>query len=283
LKGCPTRRRSPLPLFLASLGVLPLSLLLASCAPKPARPPSPPFRPDTVDRLIERFKEQEGRVSTLIVSGRLSLKQKDREQEVDLLAVAIRDPLRIKMELTHPWGRPLFHLSIEASNVRIVSFPEKRLYVGDLQALGRWVCLPPGTTQDHLWPLLRAFPSLCSHDRAASLQGGQITLFDYEGKAVEIIDLYPDTTLPHRVSFPGQGLKLTFSGYREDDGISYATEIGLRGDGSETELVLHLRQIVFNKAAPEPVFHLSVPESFKTLPLEGMDRWPGEDSTGNES
>jgi hypothetical protein len=229
-----------------------------------------------VARLIRLFTEQQGRVSVFFASGSLAFEQEDREQKADLLVFANRIPFRVKLELTHAWGRPLFHLLLEGTRIQILSFSEKRLYVGHLSALDRWAFMPRAMTPDHLWPMLRAYPSLRSHHRAASFQGHRISLLDSEGRALQVIDVYPDTDLPHRVTFPEQSLSLTYSRYQQEEGIRYAREVRARDRKTETALVLKLKQVVFNQTPPAPVFSLTVPQEFEIHPLERLKRLSGE-------
>ena len=176
--------------------------------------------------------------------------------------IGIRDPLRIKIEITHPWGRPVLHLLVYETRVHAVFFTEKRYYSGHLGtpgASGFFLCrLHPG----QIWSLVRGHPVLWNCDHAASFEGNQITFLSKKEEIVQVIDFYPESSLPHLISFPEQDIEMSFSDFHDKKGLYYARNRKLYDPESETTLVVDLKQTLFNKPVPEAIFKLEKPPGF---------------------
>ncbi len=250
---------------------IPISLLVLflfqSCAPIPVKPPPSPYGHQEIARIISGFREQEARVDTFFSSGRLTVKAKNSESGSDILIVGSKKPFKLKIELTHAWGRPLLHIMIHDSELQILSFTEKKYYHGHLGTPGSLKFFPARLDPDQVWALLRAYPVLRKYSRAVSLKGNQITLLNGKAEPVQVVDLYSESTLPRLVSFPEQGIKVSFSDFESDRGLKYARKIRLDDSKTGTILVLKLKQMVFNKTLPESIFNLEKPKDFEMLPL----------------
>ena len=242
--------------------------LLQCCAPLTISRPSPPFDSKEIADIVFAIREQDSAVRTLFSSGRLTFLGQASESDATILIVGTRDPSRIKIEITHPWGRPLLHILVDGPRIDILSFSEKRLYYGRLGSLGLSSLLPVRLDLSHLWILARCYPGLKGYDRAISLKGGQITLLSETGEKTEVIDLIPGSLLPRMVSFPEQNTRVRFSDFEDDDGILYAREMRLIDPEDETRVVLDIRRMVFNNPVPEEIFKLVIPADFEAVHLQ---------------
>ncbi len=256
---------------ISRLNKVPISLLVLflfqSCAPIPVKPPPSPYGHQETDRIVAGFREQETRVDTFFSSGRLTVKTKNSESGSDILIVGSKNPFKLKIELTHAWGRPLLHIMIHDSVLQILSFTEKKYYHGHLGTPDSLKFFPARLDPDQVWALLRAYPVLREYSRAVSFKGNQITLLNGKAEPVQVVDLYSESTLPRLVSFPEQGIKVSFSDFKNDKGLKYARKIRLDDSKTETILMLKLKQMVFNKTLPESIFSLKKPKDFEMLLL----------------
>ena len=137
----------------------------------------------------------------------------DATPQADSKAVAgtgARPHGRMKIEITHPWGKPLLHILIEGERLDILDFAEKRFYRGSLKSRYLSDRLPVPLNPSILWSLARAFPLLLRHQEAVSRRGNQITLLDSAGENVQIFELYFGEPLPHRVLFVKRNVKWFF-------------------------------------------------------------------------
>ncbi len=240
-------------------------LFLQNCAPISIKPPSVPFSHQNIADIISNFKDQERRAQNFISSGRLISKKDVSESESNILIVGTKDPFKIKIETTHPWGRPLLHFLIYETRIQILSFPEKKYYLGNFCTTK---IFPVRLTPNQVWALLRGYPTLKKHNRAFSFKGNQITLFDKKDDIVQVIDFYPQSKLPRQIFFPEQKIRIVFSNYKNENGICYASNIRLSDPEVGIELTLELKQMVFNKIVPTTIFDLKIPPNFRLFTLQ---------------
>ena len=228
--------------------------------------PSLPY--DAAD-LISRMVDQEDRVSSFYASGTVLIKGWAWQSEADLLIAGTRDPLKIKIEVTHPWGKPILHILIDDKKLEVLSFDEKRIYLGNLTAesLSRFL---PMEFCDHnlIWSVLRGYPHIAGYDRITSSGMYRINLMNQEGMDIEIIDLYAEDLLPKRVLFPEGSLDISFSGFKENDGIYYAAEVMVNNIKGGKDLVLKRKKMVFNKPIPDQIFILEKPTTFDIVYMD---------------
>lgn len=243
-------------------------LVLQACAPLFRKPPAERLDQARIREILSTVREQENLVNTFFWSGRMVVEENDVENEAGAFVAGSRNPFRIKIELTHAWGRPLLHLVIQGERIRIVSFVEKRYYEGNFRHFGRWRLFPAGLGPTRTWSLLRAYPVLEPYVDAVSTQGNQIALLDREGRVVQRIELDPRTNFPGACIFPRQGLEISFSAFHKGPSILYARETRVTGEGQDASLQMKVKQMVFNRTIPETVFDLEIPPDFEVIPLE---------------
>ena len=252
----------PFPSFLSSLLACLVFLSLSSCAT-----PYKPLPDRDVEVILASIQAQERKVFSFYTTGALSVRDRDWESESHVLVVGNRNPFKIKIEVTHPWGGPIVHILIDGRNLRVLSFAEKTLYLGVFtpETLSKFL---PGELDAHLvWAVLRGYPHLLPYHGTKSTKANQIRLLDQKGMAHEIIDLYPETKLPRMVFFPAKNIGLGFSDFQQIDGIYYARQVKLEDMGGKGNLMLRNTRIVFNKTIPKEVFQLVKPPSFRTYDL----------------
>ncbi|MGD8984005.1 MAG: hypothetical protein PVI53_08250 [Desulfobacteraceae bacterium] len=253
----------PFPSVLSSLLTCFLFLSLSTCTTL-----YKPLGDRDVEDILSRIQAQERKVFSFYSTGGLSLQDRDWESESHVLIVGNRNPFKIKIEVTHPWGRPIVHILIDKRNLQVLSFAEKKLYLGAFtpETLSKFL---PGELDAHLvWAVLRGYPHLLSYHRTTSMKANQIRLFDEKGKVLEIIDLYSESKLPRMVFFPEKNIGLGLSDFQEIDGIYYARKVKLEDMGGKSNLMLRNRKMVFNKTIPNEVFNLEKPPSFGTYDLQ---------------
>ena len=253
----------PFPSVLSPLLTCLLFISLAGCATI-----YKPLADKEVEGILSRIQAEESKVSAFYTLGGLSLRDRDWDTESHVLIVGRRNPFKIKIEVTHPWGRPIVHILIDERKLQVLSFPDKRLYLGAFtpEALSKF--LPGELDADVVWAVLRGYPHLLAYHRTLSMKANQIRLMDEQGKVLEIIDLYPESQQPRMVFFPEKNMGLEFSDFQELDGIYYARRVKVEDMDGKSHLILRKRKMVINAAIPKEVFHLEKPPSFDIFDLE---------------
>lgn len=254
------------PLFLGLLWVAGL-LLSTGCARMMTRPPSPPLGHSQIAGIISSYKEQESAVHTLFSSGTLTIERQGTRSEAEVLIVARRDPSSIRIEITHAWGRPLLHILVDGPRLDVLSFSEKRHYRGRLGSPFLLKQLPFPLDAHLLWSLARAYPVLPPFHQARSEKGDRITLSDRQNSDIQVIDLYPDSSLPQRVWWRRQGVAMSFSDFEEAGNLIYGREIGLTDTEDTIRLTLEIRKMVFNRPVPDSLFEQEAPRGFEEVHL----------------
>jgi hypothetical protein len=235
------------------------------CAPVSIQKSSRPFDQLKIAELISVSKEQERRVHSLFSLGRLTIKRYGTETELNVLIAGVKNSGKIKIEITHPWGRPVVYILINKMRFQILSFREKRYYHGRLGASDTSGLFPVRLDPEQIWALIRGFPLVLKHNRAISLEKDQIAFLNIDGKKTQIIDFYPQSALPCLMSFPGQEVEVSFSDFLNEAGIYCARKIRLNDRKTHSILTFDLKQIVFNQVIPKAIFELKKPVDFKIM------------------
>ena len=251
----------PVRIFISIL----LAVVFQGCGTPRVRTPRYPFHVRTVSHFLKTMEEQRDAVRNFVSSGRIRLRDRGSGFEADVLIVATRNPLRMKLEVTHFWGRPLFHLLLDESGIIIVSFPDKTYYTGDGTGLIPSRLLPVRLRPDQLWAAVRGFPVPVPGNRAVSSGGDRVSFLDENGDAIQHVEFRNDNGFSVRAEYPGQGLRIAFSKFSRKDMILYARRTRLTDRGNGTNLTLDTRQIVFNTSIDKAIFDLTVPPGFHRL------------------
>jgi hypothetical protein len=259
-------------------------LAFQCCSPLTVKPPA--LNEERVAALVSAFVAQESVAKTLFFSGTLTFKNQNTENAVQILMITDATPRadrkswadtqvcpygRMKIEITHPWGKPLTHILIEGQRLCILDFTEKRIYRGSLKSKRLSQRIPVPLNCSILWSLARAFPALLKHREAASIAENQFALMDHMGDKVQHFELYSSEPLPRRVCFCKQNATIVFSDFEDDDGILYARQMRFHGPDHKVGLEIDIDQMTFNTPLPKAVFSMEAPPDFTTVLLEDND------------
>jgi len=185
-----------------------------------------------------------------------------------IVSVGRKDPLWLKIEVTHPWGQPIFQALISETQAKVLVVPEKRFYVGQMKDAGfSEDLLPAGLDAHQLWGALRGFPILPEYARVISSRGDQLTFFDAQGKAIQTVDFDPATRLPRAVSLPDPAVHVDFADMKDDQGVVFARHIIIESSDAGLTLDLEISQAIFNQPIPETIFSLNPPPGYEVRPL----------------
>ncbi len=246
--------------------------LLCSCATLYKTSSHPPLSEQDVETVLSGILEQESRVFSCYMNGRLTVKNWIWNSDFNILIVGTKEPYRIKIEVTHPWGQPIVHVLFDRTTLQVLSFQEERLYIGAFTAETLSEFFPGNFDTDLIWSVLRGHPTLFKYQRAISLESDQVSLLDDKEDVVEIIDIRPDNLLPRQVSYPQQNINMVFSDVQENQGIRYARKIKVKNTKKKGSLVIENKEIGFNRAFPEQIFFIEKPPLFETFYLDDLQK-----------
>jgi hypothetical protein len=245
--------------------------IFPSCAPVTPKQPPRILDDREIADFISMARAQDAHVRTLISAGRLKIRKDNSENDANVLMVGERTLDKIKIEITHPWGRPVVHILVDGKRVDMVSFVDKRFYFGRLGTFDPTGLFPGGFDFDQIWAFARAFPVLRAHHRVVLSKNNQIALLNSTGETVQVVDFCGPSNLPCRVFSPQQGASLFFSRFQQQEEILYARNVEFRASGVDSALGMEFKQVVFNETIPPNVFELVKPEGFQSVPLRGLN------------
>lgn len=249
---------------------LSLVLLLQGCAAVSVQPPLAPLEGTEMSAVLEDFQAQAHRVRSFFFCGRLSAERSLGGSEAKVAVAGTKVPLRMKIEIAHSWGRPLFHVLVHDQRVQILSFSERKYYFGNLDVAvknKKNEFLAGALNARQLWAVLRGFPAVKEHTTKSSKAGDQLELLSESGEILQVFELYRKSRLPHRVVYPGMDVRILFSEYKETNGIIYAREVSVKDNAKGTTLTFFRNQITFNGEIPPGIFELHVPSGYEKIPL----------------
>ena len=87
-------------------------ILFPNCSTIFKPPIQKPLSDHEAATIISRIREQEKKVFSFYTYGRVLFKKWNWESESNMLIVGTKDPFKIKIEITHPWGQPILHILI---------------------------------------------------------------------------------------------------------------------------------------------------------------------------
>jgi hypothetical protein len=228
----------------------------------------PPLDPNSVAVLVGDLQTQNAKVQTFFSSGRLWVKDRYGEEgEANIFSAGIKGAGRIKLEITHPWGQPILHFLVDGSDFRLLSFSERKLYVGAFTEEALSTFFPEPMDRTLIWDLLRAYPVLEPPYCARSDRANRISLVSEEGVEREIILFDRESRQPKELILPRRNIKLVFSNFQESEGVRYAGETSLVHVLGGKRLTHEIEKMVFNRAIPDQVFTLQAPPGFEIVPL----------------
>ena len=239
--------------------------LMCSCA-SVAHLPSPPPAEDraALARLLTMFDEQDRAVRSFYGTGRGVLTRGDTETDLLVSTAGTRTPLRLILELTHPWGRPILHILVADDTVQILSHGEKRVYRFPSEASGRFGPLPASLDAHLLWSVARGFPAIRPEPGSAALGGTVLTWRDAVTRDEALMECSAHRDTPERLALPGRHLEVLFSDFAAEAGIRYARSVTVNAPQQHTVMEITRTRMVLNEPIPDPVFQLTVPSGFTT-------------------
>lgn len=241
-------------------------MLLLGCAPLVPSPPYAPFTQTETAQLISNLRAEGRRISSFHGVGRLWYRDREEESELNLLAVG-RRPFKVRLEISHPWGRPLFFIVLDGDNTSVLSLVDHKFFKGQSNRLPMDLFFLLRLDLDSIWQILSGNVPVLPHSKAASLKPHEVTLYNGEGEVTQIISFFPRSLLPRSVSFPYEGITIMLSDFKQDDFGPRPLKIEIARKDTNQSVEIRYKDLTRNKPIPEEVFSLDPPPGFEVIEL----------------
>ena len=229
-------------------------------------PPTAPFSETVTAQLISNLRAEGKRISSFHGVGRLRYKDRGEETELNLFAAG-RRPFKVRLEISHPWGRPIFYIVLDGDNTSVLSLADHKFFKGQSNCLPMDVLFLLRLDLDLIWQILSGNVPVLPHSKAASLKPYKVTLYNGEGKVTQIISFFPRSLLPRSVSFPHEGITILLSDFKQDDFGLRPLKIEIARKDTNQSVEMRYKDLTRNKPIPEEVFSLDPPPGFEVIEL----------------
>jgi len=252
--------------FLSYLTVLAVSLVLG-CAHLAPFPSAKPFSQGETAHLISHLSEQGEKIVSFQGVGRLRFKAGQEDSESNLFAVGSK-PFRARLEITHPWGKPLFHLLVDERNISVLSLTDNKFFTGPSNPVNTNRFFLCGLDLDSAWKIFSGRAPILPHYRAASVRPNEITLYDRQGEVVEEITFSAGPHLPRSIYLPKKGITVMLSQFTDGDLGPHPLRIRIVKGDEEQLVEIQYKNLQVNTPIPEEIFRLNPPPGFEVIQLD---------------
>jgi outer membrane lipoprotein-sorting protein len=253
-------------IFLSYLFIFLFTLVLG-CASLTHLPPAKPFSQKESDRIISKLRDQEKKVLSFQGIGKVMIKKGEEEIEANLFAVG-SNPYKIRLEITHSWGRPLIHIVADEKIISVLSLTDKKFFRGPSHSLNKKQFFLYGLDLDLVWKIFSGnVPIPSASGRIMSLRPHEISFYNEQDEIVETICFSSKTLLPQSINFPKKGLSILLSEFDEGSLGPHPLKIKVLKEREEQLVVIRYKKFTFNKPVPEEIFQLNPPPSFEIINL----------------
>ncbi len=182
------------------------------------------YRPASLIDIFNQKKE----VRTLWWKGKVKIKTSKDEISGNVLIVAKKNPLLVRIEVTNWISGTILYGFIKERDFLFISPKEKRVYLGEI---------PPEIGERSIWALIRTIPV------------GNVKIFSKENK----IELSHDS------------IRIVFQAYSSFQHIIFSKKIDAYYLPKHISLHFEIKEIFFNKNIPSRLFNPVIPPGFQIV------------------
>ncbi len=178
-----------------------------------------------------------------------------------------RDYRSLRLELSDPFGRPVYYLVFYQGRTKALSLMDKKVVPLDLPALLKAFPLPSETRWEDIFQLFWGRAPLFSGGtgpiRAQADRDPNRMKFLVDGTPPQIIRVEKEPFRVVGMEIPGRGtseaLEISFSNFIELAGSYWPKKIEARGLDSEKKLTIQYEQIIPRSDIPDEAFLIAEP------------------------
>jgi hypothetical protein len=252
-------------MFRSALIIACIFLTLGGCAPTKTGLKLLPLNTNIVNKIIKVIDTQDRLVKSFVSYGKIKIRNASSCFSADVMVAATMMPFRIKIEVTHYWGRPVCHILVQDDMGYILSFIEKKYYIQPVGMPEQSGLFPFPSGKASLWGILKGYPVLKRYSHVEITGDNRIAFADMHGRYTEILKPCMDNYFPCEVLFPKEHIRVVRSDFDRRNGIIFACSTDVFYQRENISWRIILKQILFNTDVPEGIFKLKVPSGYETV------------------
>jgi len=235
---------------------------------------SPPAKvPPALTAPGPSLEEQWGRLKNLPpsipweASGSLLFEAPGERYRLGFRLLA-RDHRSLRLELSDPFGRPVYYLVFYQGLTKALSLTDKKVVPLNLPALLKAFPLPSETRWEDIfqlfWGRVPLFPGETGPIRIQADRDSKLMQFVVNGEPPQIIRMEKEPFRVVGTEFPARGvlepIQIFFSDFIELGGYHWPKKIEARGLDSEKKLTIQYEQIIPRSDIPDEAFLIAEPK-----------------------
>ena len=215
---------------------------------------------------ISFFLEQEVAANSFIASGTISYSKKMGSDECNFFAVGTLNPLKLKLEITHPLGGDIMHALLDKNRIEAVFFRERKAYSSEYDEyvnINGSLFADPSIT----WHIFRGFPKLLSYKDSHVVDNNKFSLLGSNSVLIQTVTLEKGRMVPVSVGYNDIGITVDPDGFANHGNIFYASSIKIASENTDEIIEIKFKSLEFNRSIVRGIFTITVPPGFTILPF----------------
>ena len=212
------------------------------------------------------FLEQEIAANSFIASGTISYSKKMRFDEGNFFAVGTLNPLKLKLEVTHPLGGDIMHVLLDENHIEVVSFRERKVYSSKYD---EYLNIKNSFFADPsiAWYIFRGFPRLLPYKYSYVEDNNKFSLLGNNSVLIQTITLEEGRMVPVSVGYDNIGITVDTEDFTNHGNIFYASSIKIASENTDERIEIKFKRLEFNLSIMRGIFTITFPPGFPILPF----------------
>ncbi len=194
-------------------------------------------------------------IKSYFATGAIIIRDDQEETRLGFFFAGTRQPLRLKVEITHSWGREVLDGLLVGERLQVMDYVKKRRYEGPWAGSLLGEVLPDTLAPEHLWALLCGTIPLLDYDSFRIQGPDMVLLLDEGGRIVQAIRVDTRHMKPFWTGFPGTGIEVWFRSIQRDpEGLLFAKKVRIDLPEQGRSVTISFKTLTYNHPIPKEIF-----------------------------
>lgn len=214
------------------------------------------FRKDAA-QILSHLKGRNSNINSFQGVGRIVVNSGTGELNSNLF-IAGKSPQKVRLEISHFWGKPLVHIVIDGKEISVLSLMEKKFFRCHNGFLDIDHVLLSKLHAEFMWDVLAGrLPVSDKAVKAVRSKENEILLLDSDGTILERILFNASHMVAKEIYFPLQQITVILSEFRGMNSGYTPLKIDIIEEGLDRAITIEYKDFEINKQIPDEVFYLA--------------------------